>query len=191
MSAHALFAKRRIIYAIGQAASVNKDGGEFALRLLKVKRKTTWWSTTAASGITSHLRKSHPMESLTSRLASFSQALPPTKKRPSDPKGKRALRWPHKNPAPSQVCVHLSFHVQMLTPQSSLWLASTTILHRLVPTMSPVSCAIPVWMDGRRQMILSMSICHIVDNVAGLSLPPLNKPARGIIANSMTQDLSA
>ena len=43
------------------------------------------------------------MESYAARLASFSAIHPATKKRPSDPKGNRKLKWPHKSPSPPQV----------------------------------------------------------------------------------------
>ncbi|KAL9101672.1 MAG: hypothetical protein Q9163_003093 [Psora crenata] len=43
------------------------------------------------------------MESYAARLASFSAAHPATKKRGSDPKGKRKLKWPHEKPSPLQL----------------------------------------------------------------------------------------
>lgn len=43
------------------------------------------------------------METYAARLASFNAVHPATKKRASDPHGKRKLKWPHKKPDPAQV----------------------------------------------------------------------------------------
>ena len=43
------------------------------------------------------------METLAGRLASFSVAHPIAKKRSSNAKGSKSLKWPHENPTPSEV----------------------------------------------------------------------------------------
>ncbi|KAG8528216.1 uncharacterized protein KY384_007133 [Bacidia gigantensis] len=47
------------------------------------------------------------MESYAARLASFNATHPATKKRASDPKGTKKLKWPHKNPSPPRVRLKL------------------------------------------------------------------------------------
>lgn len=43
------------------------------------------------------------METLAARLASFDVAHPQPKRRGSNTKNSKALRWPHKTPSPEQV----------------------------------------------------------------------------------------
>lgn len=59
------------------------------------------------------------MESYEERLKSFDVTHPPTKKRASDPKGKRTHRWPHKRPAAREVCTLFSSHEPVLIATSS------------------------------------------------------------------------
>jgi len=59
------------------------------------------------------------MESYEERLKSFDVTHPPTKKRASDPKGKRFQNWPHKSPSAREVCTLSSSHEPVLIATSS------------------------------------------------------------------------
>ena len=112
------------------------------------------------------------METYAARLASFDKAPSTgTKKRASNAKGVKVLKWPHKTPSPAQVglsAYKLRIDADPLVSLRQPGFSSSPPLH--VQIMRRVSYAKEALMDGKRMTIPSRNILEIHQNAGGPSM---------------------
>ncbi len=118
---------------------------------------------------------------LENRLASFQGPQPVAKRRASNATGSRApkaLSWPHKSPAPIDVCscpiLHASLENLPSNMYSSLVPASTSTRSPATPTMSAASSARKTSTAGRRTTTRYRSTSSTRVLAAGPSAQPLS-----------------